>query len=151
MFDSFEPFLKLTKTSFSFQASRYEGWKGGQIFRQGKSNAIISATVIGENGEERVAVDISDHKLFDIIANINVFDEFITSRDRLQLIVIPIETNSSNVAIELFKMNIGATRQVKHFAKNEPFCCNIFLMNRSIAKITFSFSNPEMLLEFYND
>jgi hypothetical protein len=59
------------------------------------------------------------------------------------------ETNSENMGISMFKMTIGATRDSKHFERNEPYCCNIFLQNGTIAKITFSFSNPEKLIEFY--
>ena len=51
----------------------------------------------------------------------------------------------------MFKMTIGATRQSKYFNRNEPYCCNLFIKMGKIAKLTFSFSSPEKLIEFYSE
>lgn len=150
MFDTFEPFQVLQKIDFDFTPSRYEMWIGGEMVKNGRTNLPIKARVIQESGEGKVKIDFSDAALQGELAPINVFDEFITSKDRLQLITIPKETNVQNMGIMMFNMTIGPTRQVKNFVRNEPFCCNLFLQQGRIVKITFSYSNPEKLLEFYS-
>ncbi len=150
MFDKFQPFQNLQKQNFSFQPKRYEIWVGGQMVNSGQTNSQIKATVIKQDSNELVEVAFSDNKLNNELATKSIFDRYVTATDRLQLIVIPEETNSENMAIMLFKMTIGATRAYKDFNRNEPFCCNLFLQDGVIAKVTFSFSNPEKLIEFYS-
>ncbi len=151
MFDKFEPFQGLQKQNFAFQPSRYETWVAGKMVDSGRTNAIIYANVVQREGSEKVEVTFNDQSLNNELSQKNIFDEFVTATDRLQLIVVPAETNAENVAIMMFRMTIGATRQSKNFTKSEPFCCNLFLQNGTIVKVTFSFSNPEKLIEFYND
>jgi len=151
MFDRFNPFQRLQKQSFSFQSKRYEIWMNGQMIKNGKTNAKIGSKLIYDNGIQKVDVIYDDPILFDELAQNNTFDEFVTATDRLQLITIPAQTNSQNMGIMSFLMALGATRSVKNFAKNEPYCCNLFLQNGEIVKITFSFSIPEKLVEFYSD
>lgn len=151
MFDKFEPFQGLQKQNFAFQPTRYETWVAGKMVSSGRTNSIIYANVVQQDGTEKVEVTFNDQTLNTELSQKNIFDEFVTATDRLQLIVIPEETNVENVAIMMFKMTIGATRKRKNFINTEPFCCNLFLQSGTIAKITFSFSNPEKLIEFYND
>lgn len=150
-FDKFEPFKILQKQEFAFRPTRFEIWEDGEMVGSGKTNSIITAVVVNINGDEKIEIIFNDSKLNHQLTNKNIFDEFITAHDRLQLINIPIETNSENVGIEMFKMLVGATRQKKNFNGNEPYCCNLFLIEGKIAKVTFSFSNPEKLVEFYSE
>jgi hypothetical protein len=94
-------------------------------------------------------VYFEDISLKDEIESELIFDELVTAHDRLQLINIPNDTNASNMAIKLFKMTIGSTRDQHYFTRTEAYCCNIFTINKVISKITFSFSNPENLIELY--
>jgi hypothetical protein len=150
MFDKFEPFLNLQMQDFNFQPTRYEIWVGGQMVNSGKMNSQIKATVIKQNSVELVEIAFIDNNLNNELATKNIFDKYVTATDRLQLITIPEETNSENIGIMMFKMTIGATRANKDFSRNEPFCCNLFLQEGVLAKVTFSFSNPEKLIEFYS-
>jgi hypothetical protein len=150
-FDKFEPFEILQKQDFAFLPTRYEIWKGGKMIVSGKTNSVINVKVITVDGEEKMEVSFNDVKLNNELANKNIYDEFVTAKDRLQLITIPNETNGQNMGIQMFKMVIGATRQQKNFNSNEPYCCNLFLQNGTIAKVTFSYSNPEKLIEFYSE
>lgn len=149
--DKFEPFKRVQKQGFSFQPSRYETWKGEKMVDSGKTNSIINARVVNINGDEKMEITFNDTKLNNELANKNIYDEFVTGNDRLQLITIPNETNSQNMGIQMFKMTIGATRQHKNFNSNEPYCFNLFLLNGKIAKVTFSYSSPEKLIEFYSE
>lgn len=152
MYDKFEAFLQLDKQNFSFLPSRYEVWKTGQMVENGNINKPIIATVSDVDGEEKVVVTFIDQKLNIQLASTNIYDLFTTSVDRLQLLTIPQQTNAeNNMAIQMFKMTIGPTRAFKNFNTNEPYCCNIFTINGTINKITFSFSNPEKLIEFYSE
>jgi hypothetical protein len=150
-FDKFEPFKVLQKQDFAFLPTRYETWKGGKMIDSGKTNSVIDVRVINVDGDEKMEVSFNDTKLNNELANKNIYDEFVTAKDRLQLITIPEETNSQNMGIQMFKMVIGATRLQKNFNNNEPYCCNLFLQSGTIAKVTFSYSNPEKLVEFYSE
>jgi hypothetical protein len=151
IYDKFESFQSLQKQEFAFHPTRYETWKGGKMIKSGKTNSIINVKVVLVEGVEKMEVSFNDSNLNNELANKNIYDEFITAHDRLQLITIPNETNSQNMGIQMFKMTIGATRQQKNFNNNEPYCCNLFLIQNKIAKVTFSYSSPEKLIEFYSE
>ncbi len=150
MFDRFDPFQKLRKEDFSFQPIRYETWIGGKMVSSGKTNFAISAKVVKQNGNEQVDVTFFDTDLNHELASSNTFDDYRTSTDRKQLLIIPEETNVENMAINMCKLLTGVTRKRKDFGSNEPFACNLFFQNGVLVKITFSFSNPEKLMEFYS-
>lgn len=147
--DKFEPFKVVKKQGFSFQPSRYETWIDGKIANSGIVRANVIARVLSQNSSEKMCISFNEMNLENEILSELYFDEFVTQRDRLQLITIPNETNSENMAIVLLKMTIGATCQQKDFSSKEPYCCNIFLKNGVTSKITFSFSSPEKLIELY--
>ncbi len=151
MFDSFKPFQGVKKINFGFKPTRFEIWKGGKMINNGKTNSLISANVIIQDDFEKTEITFIDSNLNNELSQKNIFDEFVTANDRLQLITIPIETDNEVAGITMFKMALGPTRQRKNFNNSEPYCCNLFLQNGQIVKITFSFSNPEKLLEFYQD
>ncbi|WP_192820956.1 hypothetical protein [Rufibacter sp. LB8] len=150
MFDTFEPFKKLKKKTFTFSPKRYEIWLEGKLVKSGNSELPIYFTVITQDGEETYRITVYDNLLFDQIANQFILDEFITSNDRLQIVTLPAETNTNCMGILGLKMAIGATRHKKDFATNEPYCCNLFFQDSEPVKVTFSFSKPEKLIEFYN-
>ena len=150
MYDKFQPFQELQKQNFTFQPLRYEIWVKGKMVKNGHTSSMIKANVVMQNSSELVEVLFSDENLNDELASRNIFDKLITANDRLQLVVIPQESNSENMGIMMFKMIIGATRKNKHFNNNQPYCCNLFLQNNTLTKITFSFSNQEKLIEFYS-
>jgi hypothetical protein len=152
MYDKFEPFQLLNKQDFGFFPNRYEIWQGGQMIGNGKTNNPIIATVTNIGGEDKVVVTFIDDNLNNQLAKQNIFDQFVTSSDRLQLLTVPEQSNAANnMAIQMFKMTIGATRAFKNFSSNEAYCCNLFILNGKIDKITFSLSSPDKLIEFYSD
>lgn len=152
MYDKYPSLQRVDKQDFGFLPSRYEIWKGGQLIESGKTNAPIIAKVLREEGKEIVGVMYVDPNVNNQIAQQQFYDEFITSNDRLMLLTVPQQTNAeNNMAIQMFKMTIGATRNFKNFNPNEAYCCNLYTVNGSIEKMTFSFSNPEKLIEFYAD
>lgn len=149
MYDKFEPFKGVHKQPFTFRPSRYETWKEGKMIASGSTILPIKANLINSGGEEKVEIVVEDTSLHTELAARNVFDEFITATDRQQLITIPAETNSTCVGMVNMQSIVGSTRKSKHFTANQPYCCNLFFKEGSIAKITFSFGSPEKLMEFY--
>ena len=132
-----------------FTPSRYMIWSRGKVVVEGITTETIKATVF-DNGTpgKQFKVSIPDKKLhFEILETI-YYDEFVTSNDRLQMLTIPENTKTGNTALSLFKMTLKATRAHKEFASNDPYCFNLFLLNGVISKVTFSFSNPDKLIEF---
>jgi hypothetical protein len=137
--------------SFTFIPNRYEIWSDGKMIALEKINSPIVAKIINIDGKEKIEINFLDRILNDKLAQSNIYDIFRTSGDRLQLITIPSETNSKCVGIIAMQTILGATRQRKDFLTNESYCCNLFTVNGIIEKITFSFSNPEKLIEFYSE
>jgi len=152
MWDSFKPFQKLDFQEFDFKPNRYEIWKAGQKIDHGSTNQIISTREMKTKNGSVAIVNFKDTSLYSELSNQNEFDVFITSNDRLQLVKVPSSGNGDdNMGISMFKMTVGATRNHTDFKSNEPYCCNLFLQGGQISKITFSFSTPEKLIEFYSD
>jgi hypothetical protein len=148
-FDSFEPYNGIKKQPFAFCPNRYEIWMKGELIDSGKTKNEIVAEVKLANKTEIVEVTFSDSTLYKEMSNLNEFDAFISLSDRLMLCIVPLETNVWNGGITSLLNTIGHTRKEKNFKSNEPYCCNIFTIKGCVAKLTFSFSNPEKLLEFY--
>lgn len=149
-FDKFKAFTKLDHLEFGFKVTNYETWKSGELVDKGVADSLIIAKIINENDTNKTKIEIVNNTLENQISTYNIFDIVITSNDRIQLLIIPEVTNSENLAIMLFKLNVGVTRQLKNFNEEEPYCCNLFLHNGKIVKMSFSFSYTEKLIEFYN-
>lgn len=145
----FEPFKLLQKAYFTFNPTRFEIWKGGKMIKNGSVESVLYTTVQQYDNEEYMVVNFDEINLANEISSELFFDIFITAADRLQMLTIPNVTNSENIALNMFKMTIGPTRDFKNFNSQEPFCCNLFFKDNQLNKITFSFSNPEKLLELY--
>lgn len=148
MFDKFQPFQRLQMQNFSFTPNKYEIWERGKMTKNGMINTQVFAKIINQDNSQKMEISFDD--LSDEICKINVFDILLTQTDRLQFLIIPNRTNAENMAIMTFKMVVGATREQKNFQPNEPYCCNLFLQNGIIKKLTFSFSKPEKLIELYS-
>lgn len=145
MFDQHEPQSSLKKVPFSFVPNRYEIWEQGKMTSSGKTSNQINATV----EDNLVKVTFQDNNLNNQLSKENDFELFRASTDRLQLVSIPKISNSSCVGLNVLRQFVGTTCEEKNFMYNEPYCCNLFTIDEKIAKITFSFSNPERLIEFY--
>lgn len=150
MFDTYEPLLKVPMKSFVFIPKRYEIWINGKMEKSGISTNPIIATKTIQNSKDKTEVIISDLSLHKELAYSNVFDDFITINDRMQLIIVPAKPNVSCMYISTMLDLLGPTREFKSFNNNEPYCCSLFTINGKIAKITFSFCSPEKLIEFYS-
>ena len=158
-FDKFEPWNLLQMIEFDFEPSYFELWmNGNMLIRENTKCKIIAEifevdeieNVLKDERIQRLRVTFNEPILYNELTEENVFDVLITSHDRLQYLIVPNKTDKEHPSFAIAKMAIGATRFEKNFKKNEPYCCNLFLYNFQLAKVTFAFSNPEKLIEFYN-
>lgn len=154
VYDSFPPFCRLHMEGFEFPFNYIEIWEGGQAIDEFSFNGIIRAEIVYEDNKRIARISMPDLALV-FIAHIapylklqNDFDDLITGDHRLQYIRVPAKTNTTCVGLTMMQMLIGSTIPEKNFQTNEPYCCNVFLKNRCVAKVSFSLCNPERLIEF---
>lgn len=152
MWDSFEPFQSLDIQEFKFKPNRYEIWKGGKKIDDGNTTQIIRNKEKQTVNGTIAVISFSDPNLHSELSSENEFDVFITSNDRLQLVKVPSSGNGdNNMGISMLKMTVGTTRHHTDFSSREPYCCNLFLQEKNIVKMTFVFSSPDKMIEFYSD
>ena len=145
MYDNYEPFEELKVFEFKFSSSTYRIWKDGKVVKEINKNITLHFSP-KSNTENSIKLQLSPS-----ISEMNEildFDIFMTSTDRLQYYIIPQNSNANHPAIEMYKSFLGATRENMFFDEKTPFCCNLFLIKGVLQKISFSFSNPLILIEF---
>ena len=84
------------------------------------------------------------------IANNFTLDVGFTQNDRLTYASIPEETSADCVGIIAIRGVVGITDNSRQIVGNIPYCGNMFLKYGVLVKVTFAFSNPEKLIEFYS-
>lgn len=45
---------------------------------------------------------------------------------------------------------LGYTRGSKYYDSKEPIFVSVFTINHDVAKVSFSFANPDRLIDFFN-
>ena len=143
--DTFEPFKEFQFTNIIIPISRYEEYSNGKLLSKGLTNL----TIVVEQLEDRIAVYLVENTLTSKILSEFEFDLFITLNDRLQLTILPQETNVKDVLFIQLKHIINHTRKKKDFTPLEPIVGHVFTDDMNIVKITFKMSNPERIIEFY--
>lgn len=147
MYDNFEPLNEIKMFPFQFKSSNYKIWENGNVIKEGNHIETIKANPVNY-GKEQMNVTLHNSEVTKYLKSEVLFDKFITSVDRLQLLIIPADPPNDNQGIAIFKNYFGSTRVYKSFNTNEPYCCNIFFINQTIVRITFSFSKTVRLIEF---
>lgn len=145
MYDTYEPFEKLKVFEFKFLSKTYRIWKNGDIIKETNKDVNLHFAPKSTN-ENNVKVQLKPSILE--MNEILDFDVFMTSTDRLQFYIIPENSNANHPALEMYKSFLGTTRENILFDDKTPFCCNLFLIKGVLQKISFSFSNPVILIEF---
>ena len=149
MYDTFSSFETLEFIAFKFQYNRYEVWQNSKMIDSGDNSSILDFQPVMEEGNERIQIISNNHNLTKHIRNRFILDTFFTHRDRLMMFTLPAETDKDYTVFILFSATLPPTRIYKVFGSDEPYCCSLFLTNMIPVKITFSFNNPEKLIEFY--
>ena len=77
------------------------------------------------------------------------FDACMGCNDRLLLYSLPKETNANIIVMAVLQNICHCTRNLKIYSATEPVVCSIFTSKGHLVKLSFTFANPERLLEFY--
>lgn len=145
-FDTFDNLNELIPQPFKYIPNRFELWQNQKITRSGLTNGLIETTI--KNG--KIFIIVNDINLHYLIDEQTEYDKLVCATDRLRIINVPAKTDISCNGIDTLSSIYGPTRSIKIFKETEPYCCNIFLKDGKLAKLSFSYSNPVKLLEFYS-
>lgn len=151
MFDRFKALARVEKFDFTFVTSRYEVWMNQKKVKYDKVVTTIVGKVIPYDDSSKVKVFVNIPELSQELADNTIFDIFVSQTDRLQLLIIPEITATDCNGLVAVRTVFGPSMKSKNFAKNEPYCCSLFFKDSKLNKVTFSFSNPGKLIEFYCD
>jgi hypothetical protein len=77
------------------------------------------------------------------------FDRATTSGERILFYIAAEQTNVQHTSIQMLSSMLGYTRNYKYYDSNEPIIGSVFTINHNVAKVSFTFGNPERLIEFY--
>ena len=153
-YDVFPPFCKLKMEGFSFPFNHVEIWQDGAKIDELGFKGLIQCEIINAESEQIARISIlcpivifTAH-LTQYLKLVSDYDALITGDHRLQYIRIPEKTNTTCIGLSMMQILIGPTIPEKNFELNEPYCCNVFLKNQRVAKVSFSLCNPERLIEF---
>lgn len=152
MFDTYSPYQFLKPYSFDFKAKRFAEWIDGKLISEGKpimfTAIYFDADKIDE--DEYVAVWTNEsefEKLIDF--NDTYFEKIFISEDRIVLTTIPPVSNKDIPEIIALRQICGITRFTSDFKEKEPYCCIASTIKSELEKLTFFFSNPKRIVEFY--
>ena len=76
-------------------------------------------------------------------------DRASTNGERIMFYIAAEQTNVQNTALLMLSSMLGYTRDYKYYDSNEPIFASVFTINHNVAKVSFSFGNPDRLIEFY--
>lgn len=147
-YDKYEPFQQLKKQDFWFIPTSYEVWTEGALYHKHSIQGKIEGKVIGDPTEEKVQLSVSTDIQEAIMMKTVVFDNFISSHDKLQLVTLPQTTKDECIGLKMLKINVATTVVEKDFQHNEPYCCNIYTKDNAIRKVVFCFNAPEKMIIF---
>jgi hypothetical protein len=145
--DSYKPFQTfILPAIMTFGATRYEEYQNGQMIDSGMSTIVVRLSPL-EGG--RIGCIIGYNNLTDKLMSCS-FDACITLHDRLLMINNPCVTNAHIPVTEMLSSLVGHTREQHDFLPIEPVVGSIYTEHGDIAKLSFTMSNPERLIELFN-
>lgn len=114
-----------------------------------KSFGSTGLKIIVANKSNKISVEIQFNDMNDKLKDTFVFDTCIGSWDRLLLYSLPRQTNADIILLTTLRNICPFTRDYKIYAATEPVACSLFTSNGFLVKVSFTFANPERLIEFY--
>lgn len=150
--DTYNSIQLVSLHDFTFTPTMWSEYQGGKLTSQmKKTHVVIKCNKQGRSllRSERYlfTIESSDSQL--MIAPQFEFDRCITSNDRLLCYILPRTTNAeAPVLWTLPAIGIPYTREKKVFSQDEPCAGSIFTEKGRIVKVSFTFGNPERLIEF---
>lgn len=151
-FDNWPPFQDFSFQEFEFPVDKYEEWVDGKKILSGLANFTVHFKYNkGVCFSKKISIDVViERNPFPqkLLSNFK-FDKATTSGDRILFYIAAEKSNVQNTSIMMLSNLIGSTRKTKYFDSNEPVLASVFTINQNVAKVSFSFGNPERLIEFY--
>lgn len=151
-FDNWPPFQDFSFQEFEFPVDRYEEWVAGQMISSGPAHFIVRFKYnTGGFFTKKISIDVKidgNPFLQKILSNFK-FDRATTSGDRILFYIAAEESNIQNTSVMMLSNLVSSTRRTKYFDSNEPVLGSVFTINKNVAKVSFSFGNPDRLIEFF--
>ncbi|MBQ9675324.1 MAG: hypothetical protein IJV42_05290 [Bacteroidaceae bacterium] len=151
-YDEWPSMQDFTFQDFYFRGNKYELWETGRLIRSGET--IINIHCIcngGVHNRTSIDVNLSGNPLPGILTSNIRFDRAVCLPDRIMFYTTAVNSNVQHTTLSLLSSNLGYTRENKFYEKNEPIVASVFTINEGVVKITFTFANPDRLIEFYID
>ena len=133
--------------NFDFTSHNFVEYENGKI--KSKGNAIVKIIVNNEYRYNKYSVSVLGNGIKDKINLEFEFDACMGCNDRLLLYSLPKETNANIIVMTVLQNICHCTRNLKIYSATEPVVCSIFTSKGHLVKLSFTFANPERLLEFY--
>ncbi len=146
-FDNWPALKAFTFQDFTFRGSRYEIWREGSMVSSGNSFSCIHFFTDKKNG--RITVMLEKTPYSHLLSPMQTYDGAICLNDRILLYVSPKNTNVTCNTLAMLSSVIGYTRDSNYYNDNEPVAASIFTVNGDVVKVSFTFANPDRLIEFY--
>lgn len=151
-FDNWPMFQDFSFQEFHFPVDRYEEWEPGRIVASGEVHFNIRFKYnSGGLFSRKTSIDVlldNNPMPKKIISSVK-FDRATTNGERILFYIAAEQTNVQNTALLMLSSMLGYTRDHKYYDSNEPIFASVFTINHNVAKVSFSFGNPDRLIEFY--
>ena len=151
-FDNWPMFQDFSFQEFSFPVDRYEEWESGRLTDYGEVHGNIRFEYKRGGlfrGKQSIKIMFDNNPMPEkMISEIN-FDRATTSGERILFYIAAEQTNVQNAALGMLSSMLGYTRSCKNYNPNEPIFASVFTINHNVAKVSFTFCNPDRLIEFY--
>ena len=151
-FDNWPMFLDFSFQEFHFPVDRYEEWEAGKLVASGEVHFDIRFKY--NNGglfsrKTSIDVQLDNNPMPQKIISCVKFDRATTNGERILFYIAAEQTNVQNTALLMLSSMLGYTRDYKYYDSNEPIFASVFTINHNVAKVSFSFGNPDRQIEFY--
>lgn len=137
---------------FDFRSLNFTEYENGKL----KDCGSLPVTIIVKDEINKYSVEINKYSVSvtgngieDKINSVFEFDGCIGCNDRLLLYSLPEKTNANIIVMTVLRNLCPSTRNKKIYSATEPVVCSIFTNNGHPVKVSFTFANPERVLEFY--
>lgn len=114
-----------------------------------KSSGSTGLKILVANKSKKICGEIQFNDMKDKLKDTFSFDACIGSGDRLLLYSLPRQTNADIISLTVLRNICPFTQDYKIYAATEPVVCSLFTSNGFLVKVSFTFANPERLIEFY--
>lgn len=151
-FDNWPMFQDFSFQEFRFPVDRYKEWEAGRLVASGDVHFNIYFKYnSGGFFSQNVCIDVQleNNPMSRKIISTIKFDRATANGDRILFYVAAEQTNVQNTALAMLSSLLGYTRSKKYYDSNEPIFASVFTINHNVAKVSFSFSNPDRQIDFF--